>query len=92
MLFYLIAYDIHCNRRRQKVSELLEGYGSRVQYSIFECVLTKTKYNELKRRLHPHINSQEDSLRFYPLSAHTLGSVDVWGGSPITTRSSSIVA
>lgn len=92
MLFYLISYDIHCHKRRKKVSDLLEGYGKRVQYSVFECVLTTRKYHELKRRLSPHVNCQEDSLRFYPLSAHTLGSVDVWGGESITQKSKSTVA
>jgi CRISPR-associated protein Cas2 len=92
MLFYLITYDVHCNKRRKKVSDLLEGYGKRVQYSVFECVLTARKYQELKRRLSPHINEQEDSLRFYPLSAHTLGSVDIWGGAPMTQKAQSTVA
>lgn len=91
MLFYLISYDVHCNKRRKKVSDLLEGYGKRVQYSVFECILTTRKYSELKRRLLPYINCQEDSLRFYPVSAHTLGSVDVWGGEPITQKSKSTV-
>ena len=92
MLFYIISYDIHCHKRRKKVSDLLEGYGKRVQYSVFECVLTTRKYNELKSRLLPHINYQEDSLRFYPVSAHTLGSVEAWGGEPITQKSKSTVA
>lgn len=44
MLLYLITYDISCNKRRQKISDLLEGYGSRVQHSVFECVLNRKKY------------------------------------------------
>ena len=92
MLFYLITYDIRCHKRRKKVSDLLEGYGQRVQLSVFECVLPPVKYKELKRRLTPHINCQEDSLRFYPLSAHTLSTVDVWGGNPLTQKSCSAVA
>ena len=27
MLFYVIVYDISCDKRRKKVSDLLEGYG-----------------------------------------------------------------
>lgn len=92
MLFYLIAYDIPCHKRRKKVSDLLEGYGQRVQQSVFECVLTQRKYKELKRRLLPYVSFEEDSLRFYPVSAHTLGTVDVWGGSPLTTQTRSTVA
>ncbi len=91
-MFYLITYDISCNKRRRKVSDLLEGYGKRVQHSVFECVLPTRKYKELQRRLTYQINQQEDSLRCYPLSAHTLGTVDVWGGSSITQKPQSIVA
>jgi len=37
----LSGYDIPSDKRRKKVSDLLEGYGQRVQYSVFECVLTQ---------------------------------------------------
>ncbi|MBD2045501.1 CRISPR-associated endonuclease Cas2 [Coleofasciculus sp. FACHB-64] len=33
MLFYVVTYDIPCDKRRRKISNLLEGYGRRVQYS-----------------------------------------------------------
>lgn len=32
MLLYVVTYDIQCDRRRKKVSDILEGYGRRVQY------------------------------------------------------------
>jgi CRISPR-associated protein Cas2 len=84
MLFYVVVYDIPSDKRRKKVSDLLEGYGSRVQYSVFECMLTVSKYNELRQRLKPRINLAEDKVRFYPLSGHTLGQVEIWGGPPLT--------
>ena len=43
-MFYIIAYDIPCNQRRKKISDLLEGYGRRVQYSVFECDLAADKF------------------------------------------------
>ncbi|MHC5821254.1 MAG: CRISPR-associated endonuclease Cas2, partial [Nostoc sp.] len=49
MLFYVIVYDISCDKRRKKVSDLLSGYGQRVQYSVFECILNQNKYNELRK-------------------------------------------
>jgi CRISPR-associated endonuclease Cas2 len=48
MLMYLVTYDVSCNRRRRKVSDLLEGYGKRVQWSVFECQLSTKKYQELR--------------------------------------------
>jgi CRISPR-associated protein Cas2 len=72
MFLYVVAYDIPCDKRRKKISDLLEGYGQRVQYSVFECVLSADKYQELCRRLKKRVKLSEDSLRFYPLSRHTL--------------------
>lgn len=86
MLFYVVVYDIPCDKRRQKVSNLLEGYGKRVQYSVFECVLAQAKYEELQQRLRKQIKLEEDSVRFYPLSGHTLGQVETWGVGPSVTQ------
>ncbi|MBW4667110.1 MAG: CRISPR-associated endonuclease Cas2 [Cyanomargarita calcarea GSE-NOS-MK-12-04C] len=92
MLLYIVAYDIPCNKRRKKISDLLEGYGQRVQYSVFECQLTHAKFKELCKRLHKVVKLEEDSLRFYPLSQHTLGQVEVWGVGPsITSLPSSVI-
>ncbi|UIE39266.1 CRISPR-associated endonuclease Cas2 [Leptodesmis sichuanensis] len=91
MLLYIVTYDIPCDKRRKKVSDLLEGYGRRVQYSVFECVLTTGKYDELQRRLKQRIKLQEDSVRFYPLSGHTLAQVEVWGGEPVTQMPGSVI-
>jgi CRISPR-associated protein Cas2 len=82
MFLYVIAYDIPCNKRRKKVADLLEGYGQRVQYSVFECQLTTEKYQDLRRRLRKKLKLTEDSLRFYPLSRHTLSQVESWGVGP----------
>ncbi len=84
MFFYLIVYDIPCDKRRKKVSDFLEGYGKRVQYSVFECILNQKKYNELKKQLRQQVKLSEDSVRFYPLSRHTLNQIETWGGVPIT--------
>ncbi|OKH33827.1 CRISPR-associated endonuclease Cas2 [[Phormidium ambiguum] IAM M-71] len=91
MLFYVIVYDIPDDKRRQKVANLLEGYGKRVQYSVFECILTAEKYKELGQRLRKRVKISEDSVRFYPLSGHTLNQIETWGGCPITQPPSSTV-
>jgi CRISPR-associated protein Cas2 len=92
MLFYIVVYDIPSDKRRLKVANLLEGYGKRVQYSVFECILTQVKYDELRQRLKKKVKLTEDNIRFYPLSRHTLGQVDIWGiGLPLTEFPSSVV-
>ncbi len=81
MLIYIIAYDITCNKRRHKTANILKGYGRRVQYSVFECVLPPAKYRELQQRLKLQLNFTEDNVRFYPLSQHTATSIEAWGMS-----------
>lgn len=91
MFLYVIAYDIPDDRRRKKMADLLEGYGQRVQYSVFECTLSKSKFNELQKRLRKIYQSEKDSLRFYPLSGHTLTQVDIWGEPPLTKPPGSVI-
>lgn len=66
--FWVISYDIANDRRRYRVRRLLEGYGRRVQYSVFECELTTSRRDRLERELRRVINDKEDNIRFYPLN------------------------
>jgi CRISPR-associated protein Cas2 len=91
MLFYVVTYDIPCDKRRRKVSKLLEGYGQRVQYSVFECVLADNKYQELQKRLAKQVKLAEDSVRFYPLSSHTRSNIEAWGGQHISEEPTSVI-
>lgn len=83
-MFYLICYDIVNNRRRDRVSRLLEGYGLRIQKSVFECVLTPDQYDLLQRRLQTkrYLNTQEDQIRFYPMSPRHRKLVVILGLQP----------
>jgi CRISPR-associated protein Cas2 len=91
MLLYVVTYDVPCDKRRRKIAKLLEGYGVRVQYSVFECMLPLVKFEELKRRLAKRVKLAEDSVRFYPMSSHTREQVEVWGGRPIVERPGSVI-
>ncbi|MCT7482714.1 CRISPR-associated endonuclease Cas2 [Aliarcobacter cryaerophilus] len=62
---YLITYDIENNKRRKKVSDELEAYGYRVNFSVFECELNKTKMKNLVKKLEELIDKKKDSLRCY---------------------------
>lgn len=48
---YLVSYDISSSRRRRKVAKLMENYGTRVQYSVFECKLEKSVFNKMYQEL-----------------------------------------
>jgi CRISPR-associated protein Cas2 len=82
MTFYLICYDIVQDSRRTKIAHLLEGYGMRVQKSVFECVLDDQQYQNLQKKLLKHLNKTEDQLRFYPLGVRARKKVVVLGVQP----------
>jgi len=64
---YLITYDISNDKRRTKLSDLLDKYGIRVNYSVYECELNQTKLDKLlfEIELKKLINKKYDSFRFY---------------------------
>ncbi len=66
-MFLLVSYDICNSKRLQRVAKLMERYGSRVQYSVFECMLTQKQQDDLKVKLNKIIKPKEDSIRIYRL-------------------------
>lgn len=63
-LHVLIIYDIVDDRRRQKLSKFLQGYGFRIQKSAFEAVIGRRVYKKLMAEL-PGYAKAEDSIRVY---------------------------
>lgn len=87
----VVSYDISDDKRRRKVAEIMEGYGYRVQYSVFECDLSKNQMAEMKQALRPYVKSREmDSIRFYPLPADAVELIQVMGNDQ--ARSLGIIA
>ena len=64
---YVVTYDISNDKRRTKLSDILEGYGVRVNYSVFEIELSERKREALLHEieLKKLIDKKYDSLRFY---------------------------
>ncbi len=68
LVTYDVATDTASGRRRlRRVAQVCEGYGQRVQKSVFECVINEGQLEQLKHRLLREIDQQEDSLRIYRL-------------------------
>ena len=64
---YLVSYDISDDKRRNKVFDILEGQGDRVQYSVFFCDLSSSERVALESELTSIINSAEDQIIFADL-------------------------
>ena len=65
--FYVVTYDIGDDKRRNKVVKLLEGIGTRMNFSVFECMLTDIQYRNLCNQLTKIIIKREDWVNIYPL-------------------------
>lgn len=59
---YLICYDIHDDRRLRRIAKVMQAYGYRLQYSVFECALDKTRLEKLKTELEVVVKHDEDQI------------------------------
>lgn len=83
-MFLLVSYDI-CNiKRLPKVAKLMEAYGVRVQYSVFECDLTERQLLEMKRRLKRLMKPEEDSVRFYRICESCREEITILGQGKVS--------
>lgn len=60
--WYLVCYDIRCPKRWRKAYKLLEGYGERIQYSIFRCWLSQREREKLRWKLEKVLTAEDDLL------------------------------
>ena len=71
-MLVLITYDVNTENaagrsRLRKVAKQCVNYGTRVQNSVFECILDNAQCVVLKAELSELIDETVDSLRFYYL-------------------------
>ena len=82
-MFYIVTYDIPEDRRRTRVAKTLLDFGSRVQYSVFECIMDDKLLEKLFAKL-SKIAADDDSIRIYSLCAKCETSVKIIGRGEIT--------
>lgn len=81
-MLVLVTYDIPDNKRRTKLATFLEGYGRRVQKSVFECFLSLSEMKALHQKVQRRIKPEEDNVRFYWISADALPRTLTLGSLP----------
>lgn len=59
---YLVAYDIRDDKRLRQVATCLEGFGERMQYSVFICDLSAREFVEMRVAVEERMKSSEDSV------------------------------
>jgi CRISPR-associated protein Cas2 len=74
-VFVVVSYDVKTEniagkRRLRRVAKVCKDYGQRVQFSVFECIVSPDEWVLLKSKLLAEIKPEEDSLRFYFLGSN----------------------
>ncbi len=83
-MLYVVTYDIPDDRRRTRLSKVMLDFGKRVQYSVFECLLSKDLYAQMLAAIDRNIEHDQDSVRIYPLCANCREQVVLLGGAPLS--------
>jgi CRISPR-associated protein Cas2 len=80
-MYLVVSYDIHDDKRRTRVYKILKNFGERIQFSVFECDLTREQLLRMQHALQRIIKEEDqDSVRFYHLCDSCQRKIDRIGG------------
>jgi CRISPR-associated protein Cas2 len=80
-MYLVVSYDIHDDKRRNRIHKALKNFGERIQFSVFECDLTKEQLHGMQHMLKGIIKEEDqDSVRFYHLCNGCRRKIDRIGG------------
>jgi CRISPR-associated protein Cas2 len=66
---YLVAYDIRDDRRLRMIAGCMEGYGTRIQYSVFVSDLSSRELVLMRGDIESLMKMTEDSVMIVDLGA-----------------------
>ncbi|MEJ5230235.1 MAG: CRISPR-associated endonuclease Cas2 [Pseudothermotoga sp.] len=78
-MLFVVSYDVVDDKRRKELSDYLESYGIRVQYSVFEMELSDSLYNQLIKGINKRIKKEEDTVRIYPIAKNLVDKITTIG-------------
>lgn len=89
--FILVVYDISNDRRRTRLHKRLKDFGTPVQYSVFECILSAKEIQKMKIAVTKVIKPRLDHIRYYELCSNCGAGIEVVGRHEVTKLSASLV-
>lgn len=86
-MLVLITYDVNTadalgRKRLRQIAKQCVNYGSRVQNSVFECLLDAAQCRVLQAKLCALMDKEKDSLRFYYLGNAYEKKIEHFGAKP----------
>src|SRR5262245_10792696 len=88
--WWLVCYDVRDPKRLRRCAKHMEGYGERIQYSIFRCWMTSPQVEKLRWQLTEMLTVDDDVLMI-PLcrrcvegmrATHSYAKEPNWPGEP----------
>jgi CRISPR-associated protein Cas2 len=83
---HVVCYDVSDDGARSRVSRILLGYGSRVQESVFECILDESLVNRLVGDLGRVGLAETDKVRMYKMCGTCVRSLAIYGQGEVTVE------
>ena len=90
-MLHLVTYDIVNNRRRTRIAKCLKDFGSRVQFSVFECIMNSKIYGRMVSRVNTIIEKDTDSVRIYRLCSTCKKSIKIIGQGEVTADADHVI-
>ncbi|EKO52619.1 CRISPR-associated endonuclease Cas2 [Leptospira kirschneri] len=87
----LVTYDIREPKRLRQVAKIMEGFGERIQYSVFRIYSTDRELEKLRWKL-AKVIEKEDDVFYLTLcakcasGAHTQEKKSAWPDAPNTLK------
>ncbi len=60
--WWLVCYDVRDPKRLRRTAKHMEGYGVRMQYSVFRCWMTEREMEQLRWELTEMLDPEDDVL------------------------------
>jgi|APCry1669188970_1035186.scaffolds.fasta_scaffold107453_2 CRISPR-associated protein Cas2 len=76
---YLVGYDISDEKRLVKIAKIMQGYGVRIQYSFFHCLLSDRQKAKMKENLGKIVKEEEDQVIILPVTEAQLKGIEFVG-------------
>jgi CRISPR-associated protein Cas2 len=83
-MLHVVCYDISSDPVRTRMSKALLDFGSRIQESVFECVLNAELYAQMLARLQRLPLGPDDRVRVYRVCERCVEQVEIYGVGEIT--------
>lgn len=89
--FIVVVYDFSNDKRRTKLHKRLLDFGTPVQYSVFECLLSKADVDKMKKAVKQIAKGKTDHVRFYEICDTCRKKIEILGRSEVTEKTDVIV-